>query len=253
MKIPTHNQTVRSLQLINHVLSFIGIAYVIYTSQWQWLLVALLAYWFIGIFGINIGMHRLLSHRSFRTHSWFEKFVSVVGVITTLGSPIAWVATHRQHHRAADTPQDPHSPTQIGVLRTCLGLWPKIKYDAKLIRDMRQDQFQRSLHRNYLWIITGVALVLFVLGGWKAVVFCYCLPASLCLHSASALNVIAHMHGYQSHACNNQSRNSWIANIITLGEGWHNNHHARPWAWNNQERWWEWDIPALVIRIIKTK
>jgi stearoyl-CoA desaturase (delta-9 desaturase) len=48
-----------------------------------------------------------------------------------------------------------------------------------------------------------------------------------------------------------ESRNSWIANLITLGEGWHNNHHAKPYAWSNWERWWEFDIPSLVIRVIK--
>jgi fatty-acid desaturase len=247
----THNQQVRSLQVVNHILGIAGIAYAITTAEWYWLLVMLITYWIIGILGINIGMHRLLSHRSFKTYSWVEKFLSMVAVLSTTGSPLAWVATHRQHHRAADTPQDPHSPTQIGIVRSWLGLWPKIKYNAKLIRDMRQDQFQKQLHRNYVWVILSFVALLFAAGGWQAVVFCYCLPTVLCLHSASALNVIAHMHGYQTHACNNLSKNSWIANLITLGEGWHNNHHARPWKWNNQEKWWEWDPTALIIKLIK--
>jgi stearoyl-CoA desaturase (delta-9 desaturase) len=83
-------------------------------------------------------------------------------------------------------------------------------------------------------------------------IFVYAIPACLCLHSTSAIIVIAHIHGYKSHPLkNDQSRNSWIANLITLGEGWHNNHHAKPYAWSNWERWWEFDIPSLVIRVIK--
>ena len=251
MHKPTHNQLVRSLQVSNHLLGLAGIIYIIYAAQWSWLLVALLTYWFIGVVGINVGMHRLLSHRSFKTYSWIERFVSVVGVLTTVGSPLAWVAIHRQHHRAAETPQDPHSPYQIGNFNAWFGLWPKIKLDTKLVRDLRQDTFQRGLHRNYHWIIAAYALALFAAGGPLAVIFGYCIPASLCLHSSSAIIVIAHRHGYRTHPCRDESRNSWIANLITLGEGWHNNHHAKPWAWNNWEKWWEWDIPSLVIRLIK--
>jgi stearoyl-CoA desaturase (delta-9 desaturase) len=247
----THNQQVRSLQIINHLLSIAGLIYVINSQQWHWLVIGFVMYWTIGILGVNIGLHRLLSHRSFKTGPITEKLLSVVGVISTLGSPIAWAATHRQHHRATDTLLDPHSPSQIGIFCTWFGIWPKIKYDTKLIRDMRQSLFQKQLHRNYLWIILGYVTILFAAGGWLAVIFCYCLPACLCLHSASALNVIAHLHGYQNHICNNQSKNSWIANIITLGEGWHNNHHAKPWAWTTQERWWEWDPTAVIIRLIK--
>jgi stearoyl-CoA desaturase (delta-9 desaturase) len=246
-----HNRLVRSLQSVNHVLGLVGLVYVFVTAQWHWLLIALLTYWFIGVFGINVGMHRLLSHRSFKTHVWFERFVSVIGVLTTVGSPLAWVAIHRQHHRAAETPEDPHSPYQIGNFRAWFGIWPKIKLDTKLVRDMRQDKFQRALHKHYVWIIAGYALALFVAGGPLAIIFGYCIPASLCLHSSSAIIVIAHRHGYKTHACRDQSRNSWIANLITLGEGWHNNHHARPWAWSNWERWWEWDVPAIIIWAVK--
>jgi fatty-acid desaturase len=251
MQKPTHNQLVRSLQVVNHLLAVVGIAYVLVTAQWFWFLVALLTYWAIGVLGINVGMHRLLSHRSFKTHLGIERFLSVIGVLTTVGSPLAWVAIHRQHHRAAETPQDPHSPYQIGNWRAWFGIWPKIKLDTKLVRDLRQDRFQRALHRNYHWIIAAYALALFAAGGLPAVIFGYCIPASLCLHSSSAIIVIAHRHGYRTHECRDESRNSWIANLITLGEGWHNNHHARPWAWSNWERWWEWDVPAMVIWTIK--
>jgi fatty-acid desaturase len=251
LKKLSHNQLVRSLQVVNHVLALIGITFVIVTQQWHWLLIGLLTYWFIGVFGINIGLHRLLSHRSFKTSRWFEQFVSIIGVITTVGSPLAWVAIHRQHHRAAETPQDPHSPYQIGNFKAWFGLWPKIKLDTKLVRDLRQDTFQRKLHKHYLVVIIAYAIALFLSGGWLAVIFGYAVPACLCLHSTSAIIVIAHRHGYKTYDCRDESRNSWIANLITLGEGWHNNHHAKPWAWSNWERWWEWDVPALIIKLVK--
>jgi stearoyl-CoA desaturase (delta-9 desaturase) len=242
---------VRGLQVINHILLVVGLVVVAYSQEYALLLISLLTYWFIGIFGINIGYHRLLSHRSFKTGYLWEKFVSIVGVITTVGSPLAWIAIHRQHHRSCEKPGDPHSPYLIGNLRAWFGRWDNIRLDLKLVRDIRKDQFQKFLHKNYLALIVAYCLILALINPLY-VIFVYAIPACLCLHSTSAIIVIAHRHGYKTYDLkHDQSRNSWIANLITLGEGWHNNHHARPYAWSNWEKWWEWDIPAVIIWMIK--
>jgi stearoyl-CoA desaturase (delta-9 desaturase) len=247
----THNQTVRGLQVFNHLLLGIGVLYAFLSLQYHYLLVSLIAYWITGVLGINVGMHRLLSHRSFRTHKIFEHFFSIIGVLTTVGSPLAWVAIHRQHHRVCERPGDPHSPYLIGNFKAWFGFWDIKKIEMKLIRDFRQDNFQRFLHRNYFKIIVGYCLLLALIDPWL-IIFVYAIPACLCLHSSSAIIVIAHRHGYKTHNLKyDESRNSWIANLITLGEGWHNNHHAKPYNWSNWERWWEWDITSLVIRAIK--
>lgn len=247
----THNQQVRGLQVFNHLLMLAGITYAVYTDQYHYLLISLLMYWFTGVFGINIGMHRLLAHRSFKTYNWIEKFVSYVAVITTVGSPLAWTAIHRQHHRICEKPGDPHSPYLLGNFRAWFGIWNYVRLDLKLVRDMRTNTFQKFLHKNYLQIILVYCLVLALINPWL-IVFVYAIPACLCLHSTSAIIVIAHRHGYKTYDLkHDQSRNSWIANLITLGEGWHNNHHAKPYAWSNWEKWWEWDLPAVIIWIIK--
>jgi fatty-acid desaturase len=247
----THNKIVRTMQVINHILALIGIVYAIVSDQYWLLGMSVLVYWFIGIFGINIGYHRLLSHRSFKTSSFWEKFCSVVGVLTIVGSPLAWVAVHRQHHRSADRAGDPHSPYLLGNFKAWFGLWNMPKLDLKLVRDMREDSFQRELHKKYLLIVLLWIAVLFSFDP-LFVIYVFAIPACLCLHSTSVIIVIAHRHGYRPYPdVKDQSRNSWIANLFTLGEGWHNTHHAKPYAWNNQERWWEFDIPAYIIRIIK--
>jgi stearoyl-CoA desaturase (delta-9 desaturase) len=249
--IITHNKIVRTLQVINHVLALIGIVYAISLSEYWLLGLSVLIYWFIGIFGINIGYHRLLSHRSFKTSSFWEKFCSLVGVITVVGSPLAWVAVHRQHHRVTERPGDPHSPYLLGNWKAWFGFWAMPKLDLKLIRDMRENTFQRELHKKYLLIILFWVSIIFLYDPLM-VIYAFAIPACLCLHSTSAIIVIAHRHGYRPYPdVKDQSRNSWIANLITLGEGWHNTHHAKPYAWNNQERWWEFDIPAYIIRLIK--
>lgn len=251
MKKLTHNQTVRSLQLFNHVLLLIGLWYAISTEQYHYLLISLFTYWVTGVLGINVGLHRLLSHRSFKTSKFWEKITSLIGVVTTVGSPLAWVAIHRQHHRICERPGDPHSPYLLGNFKAWFGFWDYVRIDFKLVRDLRTDSFQKFLHKNYLYIILGYCVLLSLIDPWM-IVFVYAIPACLCLHSTSAIIVIAHRHGYKTYELkHDESRNSWIANLITLGEGWHNNHHAKPYAWSNWEKWWEWDIPSLVIRAIK--
>jgi fatty-acid desaturase len=247
----THNQTVRTLQVINHILAVIGIVYAIYIAEYSLLFVSVVTYWIIGVLGINIGYHRLLSHRSFKTHRFWEQLFSLIGVITVVGSPLAWVAVHRQHHRSAERPGDPHSPYILGNFRAWFGIWNMPRLDLKLVRDMRENVFQRELHKKYLLVILIWISILFAYDPLM-IIYVFAIPACLCLHSTSAIIVIAHRHGYRPYPdVKDQSRNSWIANLITLGEGWHNTHHAKSYAWNNQERWWEFDIPAYIIRLIK--
>lgn len=246
----THNQLVRGTQILNHLLLLIGVSWALYTGEYRYLLISLIFYWTTGILGINVGFHRLISHRSFKTYTIIEKFLAIVGCITTVGSPLAWAAIHRQHHRSCERHGDPHSPYLIGNMKAWFGIWNLKNLDLKLVRDLRSGNFYKSLHKNYFSIIVIYCILLAIVDPWL-IVFAYAIPACLCLHSSSAIIVIAHRHGYKTYELkSDQSRNSWIANIITMGEGWHNNHHAKPYAWSNWEKWWEWDIPALVINAI---
>lgn len=248
----THNQIVRSLQVLNHIVSVLGLIFVFKSQEYRWLLITLLTFWTIGVLGINIALHRLLSHRSFKTYKPVEYLICLISVITTVGSPLAWVAIHRQHHRSCETPMDPHSPYILGNFKAWFGFWKLKQLDIKLIKDLRKSDFQRFLHKQYLWIIFAYCFVLFLINP-LLLIFAYALPASLCLHASSSIIVIAHRHGYKTYDLGiDESRNSWIASLITLGEGWHNNHHAKASAWQNGEKWWELDPTSWVIRLIKT-
>ncbi len=242
----SHSLVVRTLQLITHLLFFLGIYYG-NTSYW---LLSIFLYYLVGILGINIGYHRLLAHRSFRTHKVMERVLSLLGSLTAMGSPLAWVAVHRQHHRFSDTDLDPHSPHRVGILRSWLGFWGKVEISAMTTKDLRKDNFQKFLHNHYLEINAAYILLLFIIEP-MLVIFAWAVPAVLIFHSAGAFDVIAHIQGYRSYETKDQSKNSWIANIITMGEGWHNNHHAKPSAWRQGEKWWEIDPPSWIIRLIK--
>ena len=245
-----HNTIVRSLQVLTHLLSFYGIYYCISVGSIDWLLYSVLVYWVIGVLGINIGFHRLISHRSFETYKPIEYILALIGCITTIGSPLAWSALHRHHHGHAEKETDVHSPYQLGWFKAWFGIWTIPHISPKLTRDFRKNKFYIFTHRYYLHIILTYTAILAIINPLY-IIFVYAIPAVLVLHSTSAIIVIAHIHGYKTHDINDESRNSWIASLITLGEGWHNNHHANSKAWNNQERWWELDPNAWIIRAIK--
>lgn len=245
-----HNKAVRSLQVLTHFGLLYGLYYCYVNSEWIFILYSIFIYWFIGVLGVNIGYHRLISHKSFETYKPIEYFLALVGIITTIGSPLAWTALHRQHHGHPETTKDPHSPYVLGWWRAWFGFWNVKWISPKLVKDLRKIPFYRYTHKYYFYIIGIYILVLAVIDPiW--IIFGYAIPAVFVLHSTSAIIVIAHIHGYRNHDCNDESRNSWIASLITLGEGWHNNHHANSKAWNNQEHWWELDPNAWIIRAIK--
>ena len=247
----SHNIKVRALQVVNHLLFAVGIAYVVMTGEYSYALVGLLSYWGLGVLGINIGYHRLLAHRSFSTYPIVEKVLSVIGVITSVGSPLAWVTLHRMHHKTTETAADPHSPYLLGNFRAWFGFWNITHLDLSLSKDIRKDKFQKRLHKYYFKIILAYCMALAVIDP-MLIIFAYCIPACLCLHSSSAIIVIAHRQGYKTHDLGiDEARNSWVASLITLGEGWHNNHHHNPRAWSNQEKWWELDPNAWLIKLIK--
>jgi|SRR5210317_1008870 len=245
-----HNTVVRSLQILTHLLALYGVYYSVVNSAWAFLGTSVLVYWFIGVFGINIGYHRLISHRSFETYKPIEYLLALIGCITSIGSPLAWSVLHRHHHGHAEKDTDVHSPYHLGWFRAWFGLWSVPHISPKLSRDLRKIKFYRFTHKYYLHIIALYILILALIDP-LFIVYVYAIPAVLVLHSTSAIIVIAHMHGYKTHNTDDESRNSWIASLITLGEGWHNNHHNNSKAWNNQERWWELDPPAWIIRAIK--
>lgn len=245
----SHNQLVRGMQVVNHLIGFFGIYHVFTTGEWYWLGYTVLAWWFTGILGIDVALHRYISHGSFKTYKPVEWFLGFISVLTVVGSPLAWSAVHRQHHKTPEHEGDPHSPYRLGKFNAWFGFWEYTNFSPRMVHDIRKNKFYAFLHKHYLAVNVVWALLLGLINPWF-VVFLYAIPACLCMHASSAIIVIAHYHGYKSHYCDDESRNSWICNIITMGEGWHNNHHAKPWAWSNWEQWWEWDIPAIIIRCI---
>jgi stearoyl-CoA desaturase (Delta-9 desaturase) len=217
-------------------------------------------------FGVTVGFHRLLTHRSFATHAWVERGFAVLGSMALQGSVIDWVADHRKHHAFADSDGDPHSPhTEDGsVLR---GLWhahagwlfrsqgraDKRRYAP----DLLDDPAMAAIDRAFPLLAVASLLVPFALGFALSGALAGALTAALwggpvrifCFHHATfGVNSCAHYFGSRRFATTDRSTNLALLAPITLGDAWHHNHHAFPRSASHGLRWYELDPSALLIR-----
>jgi stearoyl-CoA desaturase (delta-9 desaturase) len=240
----------------------VGLTYVIQTGLWSWLLLSIIVHFFIGALGVSCGFHRLLSHKSFKTNRFWEIFLTLCGTYSTVGTSITWVNLHGSHHVHSDKPGDPHSPYVVSdkdqtrkisfkqLFKLWLNFFKVDNYSTKYVRNMLNDPFHKFLHVHYYKVIFSTMFVLFLINPWL-VIFAYAIPACMAFHFTSVIVTVAHIHGYRTYNTSDESRNSWIASIFTYGDGWHNNHHAKPGNWLSQEKWWELDPCGWFIWLIK--
>lgn len=232
------------LQIVAH-LSIILM--VMRAEWWHWAL-SVLVYFFTGGVGMAVTGHRWMSHKSFNAPRWFQCFGTLCGALGGIGSPLAWVAIHRQHHRYVDKVGDPHSPVVEGI-------W-KVQYKTMLarpnwryVRDLLADPLQRFFFKNH-WKIQFAYVAILALIDPFAVVYAYLIPAVYLWNIGAALNIICHQFGYRNYDSNDHSRNNFLMAFLMWGEGWHNNHHANPTDWNCGHRWFEIDIGSWVVRAV---
>ncbi len=206
------------------------------------------AMYLITGFGITIGYHRLLTHRAFATRPGIERGLALAGAYALQGSPLDWVADHRQHHAHTDEEGDPHSPHAgyaAGVRGALRGLWhahvgwlwsdTRRPNSRKYCPELREDRFMRAIHKRYLWIALGTFLLPALLGGvisgtWHgaltALIWAGFVRVFIVHHMTWSVNSVCHFFGRRRFALEDHSTNViWLA-LPSLGEAWHHNHHA---------------------------
>ena len=218
----------------------------------------LLGYFLYGCLGIVVTYHRNLTHQSYKTHPLITKIFSTIGCFGGTGSPIAWVAIHINHHIKSDKQGDPHSPLYKGLTIFSLNYEHEVDPNTKWrMRSLITDRYQQTLHRYYFLIVAAWSLFLFLIGGFYLMAFLHWAPAMVTIIMSNVVNYIGHkpnwIGGFRRYNLNDQSTNNWVWAIPTWGESWHNNHHRHPRNFSCGEKWWEVDISAAVIRLIKTQ
>ena len=235
------------LQLLAHV----GLVYGFFNftvAEWAYVLCV---YFFTGCIGVSITLHRYMSHAAFRMPRWLEIFGVMCSTYGIIGSSLAWVNNHRAHHRYADQEGDPHSPTVHGFLKV---QWFSMFISATKFRYMRKfiaDSFHVFMHRYYFAIHAAIIVTFLVFTSWHVLAVFYLAPAAVLWNAGSSINTLGHSPlGYVNHKIKDFSKNNFLLGYCVWGEGWHNNHHYLPARASFQDRWWEVDISALVIKLI---
>ena len=226
------------------------------TFRWSAVAVAVALYLAFGAWGICLGFHRLLTHRSLTLPKPLEYAVAILGTLALQGGPIEWISTHRAHHAHTDREGDPHD-IHRGLLWSHME-WLYRHNDARLTKaeqdrlapDLANDPFYRFLENTYVLWQVALAAVLFVAGGWPFVIWGVFVRAVVTYHITWLVNSAAHYTGYQTFRTGDKSTNNWWVAILAWGEGWHNNHHAFPFSARHGLRWFEIDFTWWTIKVL---
>ncbi|ACK71746.1 Stearoyl-CoA 9-desaturase [Gloeothece citriformis PCC 7424] len=222
--------------------------------NWGAVTVAFILYVVTAGFGITLGFHRLVTHRSFQTPKWLEYILVFCGTIACQGGPIHWVGLHRMHHKYSDTELDPHDSNK-GFWWSHLGwMLHNIPADQEIPRytqDISDDPFYQFCQKNLIPIQVALGLLLFALGGWPFVIWGIFVRLVVVFHCTWFVNSATHKFGYQSHESKDLSKNCWWVALVTFGEGWHNNHHAYQYSARHGLEWWEIDLTWMFIRTLQ--
>ena len=229
---------------------------------------------FVGLYlltglGITVGFHRLLTHRAFKTTPWLRGLFGILGSAAIEGPVISWVADHRKHHTFSDEHGDPHSPhvdhgggwkgAMKGLFHAHVG-WIFIHTQRgnkeRFAPDLIKDPVISWVDRTFIyWAILGLLLPFalgWIIGGtvvagltgllWGGLVRVFVLH-----HFTYSINSLCHSFGRREFETSDESRNLALIAIPTLGEAYHNSHHAFPTSAAHGLRWWQVDISSLVI------
>lgn len=199
-------------------------------------------------FGVTIGFHRMLTHRSFRATRALKIVLTIAGSLAIEGTPTAWVANHRRHHMFSDQGLDPHSPHRFdghpfGILRGFL--WAHVGWlfraDAtsadRFAPDLVDDTDMRRISMLFpllaavsflLPLALGWALTRTLSGAIAAFVWAGLVRVTALHHATWSVNSICHLFGKRPFKTKDHSRNFAPLALVSFGESWHNLHHAFP-------------------------
>jgi stearoyl-CoA desaturase (delta-9 desaturase) len=270
----TQARIITGIVTVAPILSLIFVAWQLWDKLLGWddLMIFAFLYFLTGL-GITVGFHRLFTHRSFKTTGWMRGLLGILGSAAIEGPVISWVADHRKHHAFSDVPGDPHSPhvdhghgwrgalrglahAHVGWLFIHTQRGRRTRYTPDLLADPVVSWVDRTF---LVWAIGGLGaafLLGWLLGGtlkagltgllWGGAVRMLVLH-----HSTYSINSLCHFFGRSPYRTGDESRNlAWLA-PLTLGEAWHNNHHAFPTSAVHGLERGQLDVSAWVISALE--
>lgn len=242
------NITLRSLHIFNHA----ALIYFLASIDNYWLLgISFLVFQIILVAGVSAGLHRFLSHKSFSTYPIVEKIMILLSVPATLGTPVAWVGTHRLHHAYSDSIKDPHSPKFLGFLKSYFHIWKHFSIPSNIVKDVVRNKTAAFVHKHYLKILLTFIVLLYIIDPLVGIIV-YSIPAVFLFHSTAITNAVNHSVGYRNYQTDDASTNILLAGWLIGGEGFHNNHHNNPSLPYFSHKKIEFDLTWQFIKLIRT-
>jgi stearoyl-CoA desaturase (delta-9 desaturase) len=207
----------------------------------------------VRMWGITAGYHRYFSHRAYKTNRVFQFILAFVGTTATQKGVLWWAANHRHHHRESDTEKDIHSPIHKGFWFSHMNWILCDKYSEtrfEAIKDFARFPELRFLNRFYLLPPIALAVALYFIGGFSMLVWGFFVSTTLLWHGTFTINSLSHIFGKRRYKTTDTSKNNFFLALITLGEGWHNNHHYHQNTANQGWFWWEVDLSYYSLKVL---
>jgi stearoyl-CoA desaturase (Delta-9 desaturase) len=228
-------------------------------------------FYFLSGFGITAGFHRYFTHRAFKANRALRNALAIAGSLALQGDVLTWVADHRRHHAFTDKEGDPHSPWLFGTTPAAVarGFWHShmgwtFNRDrtnvARFAPDLLADPDVSRVARQFPWWTVVSLLSPALLGGlismswWGALTAFFwagLVRVAVLHHVTWSVNSICHFFGTRRFAVEDESTNVFWLALPSFGESWHHNHHAFPRSAAHGLRWWELDLSALTIRLMR--
>jgi stearoyl-CoA desaturase (delta-9 desaturase) len=260
---PDKVEFVRVLPFILLHLGCLGI----FLVGWSWFSFgAAIFLYLVRMFAITGFYHRYFSHKTFHTSRAAQFLFAVLGATAVQRGPLWWSYQHRHHHKHSDEEEDVHSPNVRGFWWSHIGWITSARNfptDYSHVRDLAKFPELVFLNRFDSLVPFLFAVALFALGfflhayvpslgvnSWQLLVWGFFVSTTILFHATSSINSLAHLLGKRRYQTEDNSRNSFILALITLGEGWHNNHHRYMSAARQGFFWWEIDISYYVLKAL---
>lgn len=222
---------------------------------------------FVRLFSIGAFYHRYFSHKTYQTNRFWQFIFALIGASSAQRGPLWWASHHRQHHMVSDEPEDAHSPVQHGFWWSHMGWFLSKKhyhYNPDRVKDLARFPELVFLDRYDSLVPTSLFILLFTAGtllhhfapglgttGGQMLVWGFSISTIVLFNITVLINSLCHVFGSKRFVTKDSSRNNLLFAILTLGEGWHNNHHHYPATARQGFMWWEIDITYYIIKLME--
>ncbi len=243
----------RLLNLGGFIIAHVGAVLALFVHVSKRDVIIVLALFWLRMFAVTGGYHRYFAHKTYKTSRAFQFILAFIGTTATQKGPLWWAAIHRRHHRFSDRAGDAHSPVQEGFYQSHMGWIVDCKHDdyepseVKDFASFPELQFVSRYHFIGVAVIIGTCVAL---GGWQGILWWYCVSTVMVWHAVFTINSLSHVWGKRRYATKDDSRNNWVLALLTMGEGWHNNHHRYMQSCRQGFYWWEVDVTYYILRAL---